>query len=1055
MISAAWTALTAAVFLIERNHILRDTEELALTQANQSFEKDVLYRRWAASHDGVYAPVTPETPPNPHLSYLPERDITTPSGRRLTLINPAYMTRQVYEIAGKTSSVGGHITSLHPIRPENAADAWEADALKAFEKGATKFHEQVTIDGKPYLRFMRPFVTEKACLKCHAAQGYKEGDIRGGISILQPMEDLIAMQAHGIRSAVVLHGGIWLIGMLGLGFGAFTINQRILERGKTEEALKESEEKFRKLVENAPEVIYIQTGGTFVYLNERALRLFGAESAEALLGRPVMERIHPDHRKIVRERLRLLTEEKKAVPVMEQKYLKMDGSIVEVEVSSVPVTYLNQTGSFSFVYDIRGRKRSELETTVLAEIARIIGSTLSIEEVYDQFAAETRKLIPFDRITVSTVDQEKQSVTIAYASGIEISLRRPGESFPIAGSTNEYLVQTRTGRIIQIEAAEEALQSHPHLYLSVKAGMRSLLSVPLISRNQVIGALHFRAFKPNLYTERDLQLAERIAARISGAVANAKLFNDLQRTERSLRENKKRLKDAQRSAHLGYWTWNAKTDKRVWSDEVYHLFGVDKERFKGDLGKAMMEAIHPDDRHILEQAYDLVIRDKKTIPMEFRVIWPDGSVHIIFTEAGELILDGQGGVAVLTGISMDITDRKRLEEQRLDLETRLHRAEKMEALGQLAGGVAHDLNNVLGVLVGYSELLLTEIPVDSKLRKHVNNILSSSEKGAAIIQDLLTLARRGVAVSEIVNLKRIVEDYLKSPEFESLKSQYPRINFSASLEKALLNNHGSPIHLGKTVMNLVANAAEAIFEPGEVTIRLENRYLDQPVRGYDDIREGDYVVLTVTDTGKGIAPEDLGKIFEPFYTKKVMGRSGTGLGLAVVWGTVKDHNGYIDVQSQEGKGSVFTLYFPATREEMTEEAKHASIETFRGHGESILVIDDIKAQGEMAVDMLTKLGYRASHVGSGEEAVAYLRSNRADLIVLDMIMDPGIDGLETYRRIIKIHPGQKAIIVSGFSETALVKKAQALGAGAYVKKPYLRENIGMAIRNELDNKSRS
>ncbi len=545
LICLIWTALMGIFFIIERNHIRQDTEELALTQANQSYEKDVLYRRWVAAHDGVYASVTPKTPPNPHLSHVPERDLTTPSGRRLTLINPAYMTRQVYEIARETSSIGGHITSLNPISPENAPDPWEAKALKAFEKGETKFHEVVTVDGKPYLRFMRPLITEKSCLKCHAAQGYKEGEIRGGLSILQPMENLIAVQEHRIRSGFLLHGGIWLIGMFGLGFGAFTVNRRMLERGRAEEALKESEEKFRRLVENAPEAIYIQTGGKFVYLNQRALSLFGAESAEELLGHPIIDRIHPDHHEIVRERLRLLGEEKKAAPVMEQKYLKMDGSVVEVEVSAVPVTYQNQGGSFSFVHDIRRRKRSELEMTVLAEIARIIGSTLNIDEVYEQFAAETRKLIPFDRININLIDQERQSVKIAYVSGMDIAGRRPGDSFPIEGSANEYLVQTHTGRIAQLGATEEMMRSKPHLFFSFKAGMRSMMSVPLISRNQVIGALHFRMIRPNAYTERDLRLAERIAARITGAIANAKLFSDLYQAEKSLRESEGKLKEAQ------------------------------------------------------------------------------------------------------------------------------------------------------------------------------------------------------------------------------------------------------------------------------------------------------------------------------------------------------------------------------------------------------------------------------------------------------------------------------------------------------------------------------
>jgi len=251
-------------------------------------------------------------------------------------------------------------------------------------------------------------------------------------------------------------------------------------------------------------------------------------------------------------------------------------------------------------------------------------------------------------------------------------------------------------------------------------------------------------------------------------------------------------------------------------------------------------------------------------------------------------------------------------------------------------------------------------------------------------------------------------------------------------------------------MNLVSNAAEAINGSGEVTIRSENRYLDLPIQGYDTLYEGDYTVLTISDTGSGISADDLGKIFEPFYTKKVMGRSGTGLGLAVVWGTVKDHNGYIDVQSEERKGTTFTLYFPVTREERTGDKKALLLEAYIGRGESILVVDDIAEQRELALSMLSRLGYQVNAVQGGEEAVAYLHSNSVDVVVLDMIMDPGMDGLDTYRRILEINPTQKAIIVSGFSHTDRVTKAQELGAGAYVRKPYVLENLGLAIRKELD-----
>jgi CheY-like chemotaxis protein len=381
---------------------------------------------------------------------------------------------------------------------------------------------------------------------------------------------------------------------------------------------------------------------------------------------------------------------------------------------------------------------------------------------------------------------------------------------------------------------------------------------------------------------------------------------------------------------------------------------------------------------------------------------------------------------------------------------RLNRAEKMEALGTLAGGVAHDMNNVLGVLVGYSELLLEKIPENNPLKKYVDNILQSGLRGAAIIQDLLTLARRGVALSKVVNLNEVIRDYFKTPEFENLKAYHPAVTIKTGLEKDLLNIKGSAVHLGKTIMNLLSNAAEAISQGGEVMIRTENRYLDRPIRGYDDMQEGDYVVLTVSDNGRGISGRDLGKIFEPFYTKKVMGRSGTGLGLAVVWGTVKDHNGYIDVQSEEEKGSTFTLYFPITREEPEKAEEDLSPAVYLGKKESILVVDDIKEQRELAINMLSRLNYEVKSVSSGEEAVGYLRDNQADLVVLDMIMDPGIDGLETYKRILGIKPKQKAIIVSGFSETDRVRKALKLGAGTYIRKPYVLEKIGLAIRKELD-----
>jgi CheY-like chemotaxis protein len=252
-------------------------------------------------------------------------------------------------------------------------------------------------------------------------------------------------------------------------------------------------------------------------------------------------------------------------------------------------------------------------------------------------------------------------------------------------------------------------------------------------------------------------------------------------------------------------------------------------------------------------------------------------------------------------------------------------------------------------------------------------------------------------------------------------------------------------------MNLVANAAEAHTEAGTVRITTRNRYVDRPIEGYDTVRPGEFVLLRVRDEGVGISEEDLQHIFEPFYTKKVMGRSGTGLGMAVVWGTVQDHDGYIHIDSNGEGGTAVTIYFPVSGETAAvREAGPEPLAHYLGEGESVLVVDDVPEQREIAAKMLEKLGYRVDCVESGETAVARLADHPADLVVLDMIMDPGMDGLETYRRIIAIRPGQRAVIASGFAETDSVKEALRLGAGTYIKKPYSLAELGRAVKTELE-----
>ena len=951
------------------------------------------------------------------------------------------------------------------------------------------------------------------------------------------------------------------------------------------------------------------------------------------------------------------------------------------------------------------------EMAIIVEIGRMVSSTLDINQVFEWLDAEVRKLIPYDRLLVNLKKNNSNEFVVVYASGIDNPGRRLTDSYPSEGTATGVVMNTRTGILIQPKDAEEIKDLYPNLYETFKAGLRSTMSVPLISMNEVIGSMNFRSEKLQAYTEQDLRMAEKIGMQIAGAIANARLFDDLSKTEKSLRESEERLRDIMFS--IADWVWEV-DENGVYtysSPKGFDLFGESRGNI---IGKTPFDFMPPDEAKRVAAIFSEIVANKapikdlenwnigrngervclltngvpildaegnlkgyrgvdkditerkmmeaalKASEAKFRGIYEESPIGIelydregtlldansasleIFgisdmqavkgfklledpnlseelkaqlrrgesvhyeipfdfervkalklyetTKNGTIYLDllitplrgvskesaigylvhirditarkraeetlkernefietllenapigfavntiddgkivfvsrnfeniygvppdsirgvddffekvyldpvfrekirectmadiatgeaarmrwenipittqaGEHKVITATNIPLleqnlmistvqDVTERKRAEEEKRSLEERLQRAEKMEALGQLAGGVAHDLNNVLGILSGYSELLLLEIPEGHRSRSHVEKILQSTEKGAAIIQDLLTLARRGVTASEVINLNSVVSGFLKTPVFEKMKDYHPSVTFRTECDEDLLNIKGSPVHLEKTLMNLVSNAAESISGKGEVTIRTESRYLDKPVRGYDEVKEGDYAVLTVSDTGMGIPAENREKIFEPFYTKKTMGRSGTGLGLAIVWGTVKDHNGYIDVQTEVGRGTTFTLYFPVTGEERIAPQQKAPIERYKGNGKSVLVVDDVAEQRDIAAGLLTRLGYEVHVVSSGEEAVEYLKENSADILVLDMIMPPGMDGLETYRQVITINPKQKAILVSGFSETDRVKEAQKLGAGAYVKKPYLMEKIGEAIRDELDRK---
>jgi two-component system, cell cycle sensor histidine kinase and response regulator CckA len=401
-------------------------------------------------------------------------------------------------------------------------------------------------------------------------------------------------------------------------------------------------------------------------------------------------------------------------------------------------------------------------------------------------------------------------------------------------------------------------------------------------------------------------------------------------------------------------------------------------------------------------------------------------------------------------LRLEMAEREKAENELKKMEEGLKRTERMEAIGLLAGNVAHDLNNLLTSIIGYPSLLLRKLPKDDSMCIPLNAIKKCGEKAAAVVRDLSTLSRKGMISAEPVNLNDIIAMIIKSPEFARLKKEYSGVTINNTIDSSVFTISGSPVYIYNAIMNLIVNAFEAMINGGTLTIFTENVCIDKPINRYELIAAGEYVTATFSDTGIGISEKHLNRIFEPFYSRKVIGRSGTGLGMAILWATVKMHNGFVDIASSEGCGTSITLFFPVSRKIIAEKKEQLILEEHRGNNESVLIVDDADIQRDICTAITSELGYCPISLSSGEEAIAYLKKAKVDLLILDMVMDPGMNGLETYRKITEYHPGQKAIIVSGYSESDLITEAQALGIDVSVKKPYTLEELGRAMRKALD-----
>lgn len=405
------------------------------------------------------------------------------------------------------------------------------------------------------------------------------------------------------------------------------------------------------------------------------------------------------------------------------------------------------------------------------------------------------------------------------------------------------------------------------------------------------------------------------------------------------------------------------------------------------------------------------------------------------------IYSGKNIVEGVRLVGIDMTERRAMEEQLL-------RDKKMKSIGLMASGVAHDLNNILSGMVNYPDLVSMYYPHDENLLQYMRSIKSSGEEAAAVVSDLLTVARGIAAEKNVVNLNTFIRNYLDTES--GYRLQQDEVDYIVHLDPKVDNVFCSTVHLRKCLLNLIANGVESIAGKGTITIASRSEVIDDSESVQLNITSGKYSVISVSDDGSGIAPEHMARIFEPFYSKKEMGRSGTGLGLAIIWNIMQDHGGTVLVESRNGF-TRFNLYFPVTDKEpdLFFDKEGNDWLQFQGDQETILIIDDEARQRDIGVQLLGNLNYRVQSVPSGEKALEYLQYRKVDLLLLDMVMHGGMGGCETYEKILDLYPGQKAVIVSGFSENIDVKRTMEMGAGQLLLKPYSKEKLAKAVYQEL------
>ena len=509
--------------------------------------------------------------------------------------------------------------------------------------------------------------------------------------------------------------------------------------------------------------------------------------------------------------------------------------------------------------------------------------------------------------------------------------------------------------------------------------------------------------------------------------------------EELLRESEKRLSDIAGIAPVGIFHTNADGDVTYVNEKWCQLGGMTSE---AAMGKGWLKAIHPDDLNWVSSKWYQMTSTTKHFENEYRYVSADGEITWCYVQS-EPILDEAGDILGYVGALTDITSRKQIEEQ-------LSHSQRMDAMGQLTGGVAHDFNNLMAVMIGNAGLLEEAVGEDEEAKQSIEAIKAAVERGASLTSRLLAFSRQSILSPVTTDVSTVVDgldNMLRRTLGETIDLRFAE---TSNLWSATMD----PYQFEIALINLAFNARDAMPRGGTLTIEIANITLDETYAAQqDEVTPGDYVKVEVSDSGTGITPEVLGKVFEPFFTTKEAGK-GSGLGLSMVYGFVKQSMGHITIYSEVGHGTTVKLYLPRSEEVIAKEGpKDDTWEIARG-SERILVVEDDEHLRSVPVRLLRKQGYHVVEAIDGKEALERLRGDQQfDLLFSDVVLPGGMNGVEIAEEAKRIQPGIKVLFTTGYAENAVVHNGMLDQDVTLLSKPYPPAKLLEKVRDILDEQS--